>query len=264
MVSVLVLPLLILTGWAIGALINYLADCLPVHRRLVSPFCLACGAKFAPWDYWLWPRRCAACGRYRGWRPWIVELVAIGAVISLWFYPQERMGFWISLPVIAYFGLVIVIDIEHKLILHPTSLAGALLGLGVGIYARGLAPTLTGAVAGMGIMLLLYLLGYLFLRVMRSRGGEAASLPPGEEALGFGDVLLAGVLGLIVGWPGIIVVLVLAVLLGGLFSLGYMIVMVILRRYRALTAFPYGPFLIAGAILILFFKSLLSVFFNAM
>lgn len=254
--------LLIPIGWVIGALINYLADCLPVHRRLVSPFCLNCGANFTLWNYLLWRRRCATCGRSRGWRTWIVELVAIGAVISLWLRPQETMGFWISLPVLTYFGLVIVIDIEHKLILHPTSLAGAVLGLFTGTFVRGLTPTLTGAAAGIGIMLLFYIFGYLFLWVMRSIRGNAATLPPGEEALGFGDVLLAGVLGLLVGWPGIIVVLILAVLLGGLFSLGYMIVMIILRRYRALTAFPYGPFLIAGAILTMFFKGVLAGFFN--
>jgi leader peptidase (prepilin peptidase)/N-methyltransferase len=73
-------------------------------------------------------------------------------------------------------------------------------------------------------------------------------------ALGFGDVNLSGVLGLLLGWPAILVGLLLAVLLAGIVSLIYLIIMLALRRYRLFTALPYGPFLIAGAGLIIFFR----------
>ncbi len=36
--------------------------------------------------------------------------------------------------VLIYFGIITVIDLEHRLILHPTSLAGAVLGLIVGTF----------------------------------------------------------------------------------------------------------------------------------
>jgi len=66
-------------------------------------------------------------------------------------------------------------------------------------------------------------------------------------------------LGLLLGWPGIVAGLVLAILLGGVISLFYLLVMLVLRKYKAFTAIPYGPFLVASAILLLFFKDAIWV-----
>ncbi|MBC8497079.1 MAG: prepilin peptidase, partial [Chloroflexi bacterium] len=144
------------------------------------------------------------------------------------------------------------------LILHPVSWAGALLGLGVGIWMHGLAPTLIGGAAGFGLMLALHSFGNLFARGMARLRGE----PIDEVALGFGDVNLSGVLGLLLGWPGIVGGLLLAILLGGVVSLFYLLIMLIRRRYQVFTAIPYGPFLVASAILLLYFQeSLLSITF---
>jgi leader peptidase (prepilin peptidase)/N-methyltransferase len=79
--------------------------------------------------------------------------------------------------------------------------------------------------------------------------------PVEEDALGYGDVNLSGVLGLMLGWPGILAGLTIAILLGGAVSLIYLLVTVATRRYQAFTAIPYGPFLIAAAIVLLFFRS---------
>jgi len=154
-----------------------------------------------------------------------------------------------------YFGVVVVIDVEHRLILHPVSLVGALLGLGVGIWAHGMQSTLIGGIAGFGIMLAFHGFGNLFARLMaRLRGAEID-----EVALGFGDVNLSGVLGLLLGWPGIVGGLLLAILLGGVVSLFYLVFMLILRRYRIFTAIPYGPFLVASAVLLLYFHDVIWV-----
>ena len=73
-----------------------------------------------------------------------------------------------------------------------------------------------------------------------------------EEALGFGDVALSGVLGLFLGWPGIIAGLVLAILLGGAGSLIVLIYSLVRRRYHAFMVIPYGPFLIIAAVVLIF------------
>jgi prepilin signal peptidase PulO-like enzyme (type II secretory pathway) len=84
---------------------------------------------------------------------------------------------------------------------------------------------------------------------------------PGE-ALGFGDVNLSGVLGLILGWPLILPTLFLSILIGGVVSLVYMLTMLAFRRYQLLMAIPYGPFLVSGAVLLIFFRdSVLSRLF---
>ena len=88
-------------------------------------------------------------------------------------------------------------------------------------------------------MLVLYLLGEVFVRQVSRRRGE----PVTEVALGFGDVTLAGIAGLFLGWPGIAFGLILTIFAGGVFSLILVLVMLARHRYRAYSAIAYGPFL---------------------
>ena len=244
--------LILILGWGAGVVVNYLADVLPVKRRLAAPFCLECQAGQNAVRYFLWPRRCESCGRSRAFRTWIVEAAYIVTAFWLWDNPPQKLGFWLGLLILVYFGVVVVIDLEHRLILHPTSAIGALLGLGTGIWLHGLIATLLGGLAGFGGMLGLYLFGILFVKlVSRGRsGGES-------EALGFGDVILSGVLGFFLGWPGIVAGLTFAIVLGGVASLVYLLAMLVARRYRSFAAIPYGPFLIAGAVFLLYFRDFL-------
>ena len=250
MIDILAIALI---GWLIGVLVNYLSDILPAKRRLIAPVCVSCYESQPVWNYLLWPRRCPDCQRRRPLRVWVVELASIGASIWLWSSPPERLGYFWGLVLLLYFGVVMVIDLEHRLILHPVSVAGAVLGLGVGIGLHGVWQTLAGGAVGFVVMLGLYYLGELFARGVARLRGEVLD----EVALGFGDVNLAGVLGLILGWPGIVGGLLLAVMLGGIFSLLFAICLLIARRYRAFTAIPYGPFLVVSAVSLLFFRTLI-------
>ena len=255
--SMLQLVFVVLLGWIAGAIINYLADVLPIKRRLNPPFCLNCDASQGLSNYFFWPRRCRVCGERRTWRVWLVELAAIGAAAWIWFSPPPRLNFWASLALLIYFGVVVVIDMEYRLILHPVSAAGSILGFGTGIWLHGFKETIFGGIAGFGIMLLLYYFGALLIKIFRRWRTPHNSSPGEDDALGFGDVILSGVLGLILGWPGILSGLVLTILLGGVVSFLYILVMLITRRYRSTMALPYGPFLIASAVLILFFRGIL-------
>ncbi len=237
-------------GWLGGIMVNYLSDVLPYKRRLVRPFCTHCNEVQPWWNYLVWPRRCGKCETTRSLRVWIVEIVFVGCSLWLWTSPPEGLGYWVGMILLLYFGVVVVIDLEHRLILHPVSWAGALLGLAVGIWLHGLQSTLIGGVVGFGLMLALHLFGNLFARVMARIRGDSID----EVALGFGDVNLSGVLGLLLGWPGIVGGLLLAILLGGVVSLFYLLVMLVLRKYQVFSAIPYGPFLVASAILLLYYK----------
>jgi prepilin signal peptidase PulO-like enzyme (type II secretory pathway) len=59
-------------------------------------------------------------------------------------------------------------------------------------------------------------------------------------------------LGLILGWPTVLVGLLVGILLGGAFSLVFLVSSALLRRYRSFVALPYAPFLVAGAGLIIY------------
>jgi leader peptidase (prepilin peptidase)/N-methyltransferase len=243
-------------GWVVGVLVNYVADVLPLRRRLVRPFCFACDQPQGWVSYAVWPRKCSHCGQRRSWRAWLVVIIYIILAIWLWEMPAEKLGFLGGLLLLAYFGVVVIIDIEYRLIMHPVSIFGAILALVIGVYLHGWPNTLLGGLAGFGAMWLLYKLGELMMILISKIRGQSI----GDVALGFGDVNLSGVLGLLLGWPAIFVGLLLAVLLAGIVSFFYLILMLALRRYRLFTALPYGPFLVAGAGLLIFFREALIKF----
>lgn len=244
----MVIGILIL-GWIAGVLINYIADVMPSKRHLVSPFCANCEKSQPFVNYIFWPRKCPYCSKRRSHRTWLVELLSILITLWLWRQPNLVFGFWLSLALVTYFGVVVIIDLEHRLIMHPVSVVGIALGLLVGIPKNGILDTALGGLAGFGAMLLLYLFGVVFARYVVKRSEVSFE----DEALGFGDVILGGVLGLILGWPVILVGLFLAILLAGAISLIYLIIAVLTRKYQSFTFIPYGPFMIAAASALIFF-----------
>lgn len=252
----------IILGWVAGLFINYVSDVLPHTRRFSQPGCVHCGAHFK-WADYLTLRACRNCGKARSLRTWLVQILAVASFVYLWLFPSRALGFSLGAIVLIYFAIITVIDLEHRLILHPTSLAGAALGLIVGtfIYSRkyellgSVGLSLLGGLAGFGIMFLLYQFGTLVARYRARRLQAAGQADDEEEALGGGDVYLTGVLGLMLGWPAIIAALVYGVLLGGLVSVIFLIALVVRRRYSneaLMTFIPYGPYFIIGASLLLF------------
>lgn len=234
-------------GWATGILVNYLSDVLPRTRRLSAPTCGHCGQTQVNLAFFIFPKRCIACNHGRGKRVWLVEAIYIAAAMLTWLSPGRHVNFPIGWLLLAYLGLVAVIDIEHRVILHQVSLAGAIGCLVIGSYLHGIGRTLIGGAVGFSIMLLLYYFGILLVR-LRYRNVEGAP----EEGLGFGDVNLSGIIGLVLGWPGVVAGLVAAILSAGLASLIFLILMVVRRRYSANLAIPYGPFLVLGVVYLLF------------
>jgi leader peptidase (prepilin peptidase)/N-methyltransferase len=250
-----IVPALI-AGWLAGYIVNYFADVLPEERRLGRPACKRCAEPFQ-WSDYLLLRGCRSCKNHRPWRAYIVQIVALIAAGYIALAPPPKLGFALGLITITYFGVVTVIDLEHRLIMHVTSAAGAILGLVAGIFSHGLAPTLIGGAVGAAVMFSLYLLGMLFARYRAKRLG----IQDDEEALGFGDVTLGGVLGLYLGWPLICLGLLIGILAGGLISLLMILGLAATRRYQTLNVFTaYGPFLIFGTLLLIYFPQLISHF----
>ena len=250
-------PLIIfpfLLGALAAYLVNYLADVLPVSRRLSHPVCQHCQTPYRWMDYFLF-RKCPICNQQRTVRALVVQALLIAASLFLWVFPHHGFPFLLEFSLFVYLTLVFVIDLEHRLILHPVSLFGAIFALAVGIYlhsgnslTNGIITTLVGGAVGFVIMLVFYFVGEWYVRFMSKKRG----LDKNEVALGFGDVNLSGIIGLLLGWPGITAGLLFAVLAGGLTSLFLIIRMVLRKKYNAFTAIPYAPFLILGVVILLY------------
>ncbi len=176
--------------------------------------------------------------------------------VYIWSKPPLNIGYILGVVLIIYFAVIFVIDMEHRLILHPTSMFGAILGLGIGSLKWGLLTSLLGGLAGLLIMLTFYYFGVLFIRIRTRRMLKQGVEADDEEALGGGDVILVTILGFLVGWPLILFCLLYGILLGGFFSLLFMIWLLVTRKYQknALMLFiPYGPYFITSASLIIYF-----------
>ncbi len=248
----IVIPLIV--GWIGGWVVNYLADTLPRTRRLSTPACVHCDQPY-PISRYLMLASCERCGQQRGLRAWIVQIVMMVVSAYIWFRPHPGLEYALGILLLVYFAVVIVIDLEHRLILHPTSIVGAVLAAGLGIRLNGIVLTVLGGLAGFGIMLALYALGVLFSKYRARRLRAAGQEADEEEALGAGDVILAGVLGLVLGWPLIWFTLLLGILLGGVVGILLLIGMLVRGLYgkQALMVFmPYGPYFVLSAFFILF------------
>jgi len=229
-----------LIGLLIGGIINVLADDLPARIRPRRPHCPQCDHHYGPAGWLSVGRRlqgktCPVCGHVHRRRPVVVEIGTALLFAALPSLISPTVNLVIYSIYIAILILVIVIDIEHRLVLHVVtfpSMAFALLASFV-LTDTGPLLALAGGLVGFVFFFLAYTLGKRLF---------------GPGALGFGDVYLATTLGFMLGFHRIFFALVLGILLNGLWSL----IGLATRQMNRESYFAYGPFLaVAGIIVII-------------
>lgn len=172
----------------------------------------------------------------------------IGRLGDLWLYTP--LAFWLVLAACLYFVVMAVrltvIDVRHHLlpnrIVFPSyAIAGILLLAAAAAAWASPVPTAGEPNDILGMAALRVVAGaavlWVFYFVLR------LVYPPG---MGFGDVKLAGVLGMYLGylsWGHLFAGTFLAFLLGGLWSLALLAA----RRGTLKSSIPFGPFMLAGA-----------------
>jgi prepilin signal peptidase PulO-like enzyme (type II secretory pathway) len=236
----------LISGLIAAGIINYVSDVLPQTEKLSSPFCYNC-TKIISWKEYFLYRRCPNCGKSRSSRSWVILIWMPIAFIILQIFPSNRIGFPMASAFLAYLILVFIIDLEHRLIFLSVMGIGVLLCGYIGISLHSWRITLIGGAVGAGIMLLLFILGKVFVRIVSRIKHERID----EEAMGLGDVYLCAVLGLAMGYPGIILTILSGIVLGGIFSAGYILWMAARKKYQTLAAIPYAPFFIISALILL-------------
>ena len=238
----------IIIGGLVGILINYLSDVLPISRRFTRPICKTCSYPYTVSDY-LKLNRCPQCGAKRSNRSFIVLFVVIIICILLYFFPFASLSFWATIPILTFLGMILVIDIEHRVVLIETSIFGFVLFLVYGIILRGLAITIMGGLVGFLITILFYGLGIAYVKI----AGKLRHQVIDEVAFGFGDVLAGTFLGLLLGWPSVFGAIIIAIFTFGAYSLIYIIILLKSKRYSAFSnALAFTPFLILGTIVLFY------------
>lgn len=239
---------LLLPGWLAAGLLNYLSDWLPFTGPGLpddieaQPFSLS---------------RLGGVLLHQGLLPnWRSGRAVRGLTVLLlctagwgWLFNREgaTLAFWLMSGLFWALLLITVIDMEHRIIDAIVVLPTAVLALLYGALGTwyGWAGTLIGGLVGFGIVFTFWLGSRVFARVVAQRRGQALD----EDPFGFGDVYLAGIVGLATAWPGVVYALTLAVVGGGLVS---GLILIITRMQRRFDIYiPYGPFLVIGAVLMI-------------
>jgi prepilin signal peptidase PulO-like enzyme (type II secretory pathway) len=127
---------------------------------------------------------------------------------------------------------VIFFDFEHRLILDRVIFPAMVVALLVSLFGD---PWWVGIAAGLGAGLLFLLLALAGSAIFKA------------EALGFGDVKLAAFMGLLLGPLPTVQALFYGVFMAGVVSVG----MIVWRRSMKGTL-AYGPYLAAGALIVLY------------
>jgi leader peptidase (prepilin peptidase)/N-methyltransferase len=196
---------------------------------------------------YLLQRRCPACGAGLSLRRPLVDaclalafplLLAHAAAPGAPLRLAPQLLWLVDAAVVTALALTFVVDLEHHLILDLViyPVAAGLIGVALAFDHKALASMAVGAVLCGGLFLLFYFLGFLLYQ---------------QEALGFGDVKLAALMGLAVGWPDIIQAVVLCAVIGFAAS----IVLLGTGRVTTKTYIPFGTFLSLSAALALLWSA---------
>jgi leader peptidase (prepilin peptidase)/N-methyltransferase len=242
-------------GIAIGSFLNVVVYRVPLGMSLVAPAsaCPNCKTEIRKRDNvpvlsWLLLRgKCRDCGEPISARYPLVEagtavfFLAVAAYFSHSVAAPQPTALAISnvLALVAYLYLVAItvalalIDLEthtlpNRIVLPGYAVAGALF-LAASIVAGNYDALIRAGIGMSGLWLLYAILAFSYPRGM-----------------GFGDVKLAGVLGLFLGWAGwgpLLIGAFAAFLLGGIFS----IVLLAAKKANRKSGIPFGPWMLAGA-----------------
>ncbi len=238
-----------LFGIAVGSFLNVVIDRLPARQSLLHPasHCPACQHRLAPRDLipifsYLWLRgRCRYCRAPIPQRVLWVELgTGLMFAFTYWYYGLSA-DFAVTIFYCCIFIAIGVIDLEHKLILNRIVYPAAVVALIISIFlpqsgsiSLPWPEAVNGIIGGaIGFVLLLII-------ALISRGG-----------MGWGDVKMAALIGLVTGFPLVFVALFLGIVLGGLVAA----ILLLLKIKKRKEAIPFGPFLSLATIATLLWGS---------
>ena len=227
----------VLIGVCLGSFGNVLIDRLPAGATIAGRSrCDGCGRTLAPYELipllsWLFlAGRCRTCRTSIPRRVFLVELGSglLGALAVL------RAGDSLPLALLLLVGLwalfiLAVIDLRTRMIPDVLTLTAFVAGIAFHWASYGTIPTIAPLVAA----------GFFLLQWAVSRG----------RWVGTGDILLAGAIGMLVGTvQGAIWALLIAYAVGA----NVAIVLLLRKKLSRGDMIPFGPFLVLGAILVLF------------
>lgn len=231
-------------GALIGSFLNVCIYRLPRGESIVWPgsHCPSCKKAIACYDNmpllsYLWlAGRCRACRTSIPIRYPLVEAANVAGYLAILavFGPTWTTAFYAPL-----FSALLVVsgtDLTHKIIPDAVTLPGIVLGLigAATVLPVGLINALLGVAVGGGILWgLAWVSPYLF----------------GKEGMGGGDIKLLAMIGAFLGWKPALLTIMIGSLAGSIIGVS----LIACRLMKRDEYIPFGPFLVLGAVLSMFF-----------
>ncbi|RPJ70982.1 MAG: prepilin peptidase [Acidobacteria bacterium] len=227
-----------LFGLLIGSFLNVCIYRLPRDLSIVWPAsrCTTCGRELSWYEnipvisYLALRARCRSCGeRISPMYPLIEIVTALIFAGALAWYGLTPL-FAVRLVFACAMVVLSVIDLQHQILPNEITLPGIAVGLVASVFLEpGFRDALIGAVAGAAI---LWLIAWTYERLRH------------QEGLGFGDVKMLAMIGAFLGWPSMLLTLVIASFLGSVVGLS----LIASNRGDLGSKLPFGTFLAAAAI----------------
>ena len=231
-------------GALIGSFLNVCIHRLPRCESIVWPgsHCPSCGTSIEYYDNiplfsYLWLLgRCRTCRNSISMRYPVVEAAnAAGYVMILATFGLT----WTTVLYSALFSALLVVtgtDLSHRIIPNVVTVPGIVIGLlgAATVLPVGLVNALLRMAIGGGILwALAWASPYLF----------------GKEGMGGGDIKLLAMIGAFLGWKPALLTIMVGSLSGSLIGLS-LIGLGLMKRDEYI---PFGPFLVFGALVSMFF-----------
>ena len=190
--------------------------------------------------------RCRYCRQKISWQYPLVEL-ATGAIFVLTTYNLQlrsydlqdllTLSYWLF--IVSSLLVVFVYDLKHYIIpdkiVHPSIAIATIYRLFTIWNLPAPLKTEGFLMGGFGVLPAFLFLGIILLSK--------------EKWMGMGDFKLAVLMGLILGFPNIIVALFLAFFIGAIIGIG----LIVFRKKTLKSEVPFAPFLISGTFIAIFF-----------
>lgn len=232
---------IVLFGLAIGSFLNVCIHRLPSDKSIVRPgsHCPKCGEPIRSRDnipvlsYLLLKGRCRNCGQRISFRYPVVEVASALMLVLVYM----KFGPTIEFFGYGYFCLALLVifftDIDKRIIPDRVIYPSLVLGLIFTALTREIVSGLLGMVLGFCVLFFVGWLGRLIFK---------------KEAMGGGDIKMAAVVGIFLGWKLLLVSLFLSVVLGAVVGAAIMA----LRGKKGGSEIPFGSFIAVGSIISLF------------
>ncbi|HSD26695.1 MAG TPA: A24 family peptidase [Vicinamibacteria bacterium] len=235
----------LLLGLVVGSFANVCVYRLPRRESIVSPpsRCPSCGGLIRARDNvpllgWLLLRgRCRACGTPISPRYPAVEAANGLLWLALVALRGPRAHTFVAMTLVTALLMLSLIDFDHQILPDAITLPGIAVGLAASFLPGSPVRPLAALLAAAGGWLAFAAVAKVYHRVR------------GVEGLGQGDWKLAAMLGAFLGWQPMLLTVLIASVAGTLVGLGA----VALRGRDMRHALPFGTFLGAAGIAVVFF-----------